>query len=101
MKNIIVILLALTFAYAAYYFYIQNKNLSLDIDSGSVTEEILANTQLFIQHRATLDTIKMDTTIFENEVFLSYQSFSQPLIDESYGRTNPFAPLSQTSPRGF
>jgi hypothetical protein len=91
MKNIVVILLALTFAYAAYYFYIQNNNTSLDIDSGTVTDEILANTQLFIQHRATLESVQMNTAIFENEVFLSYRSFSQPLLDEPYGRQNPFA----------
>lgn len=99
MKNIVVILLALTFAYAAYYFYIQNKNMSLDLDSGTVTDEILANTQLFIQHRATLEAVQMNTAIFENDVFLSYQNFRQPLDDEQYGRPNPFA-VTSGSARG-
>ena len=92
MKNIVVILLALTAAFAAYYFYIQDKNMSLDTDGGvDVTDEILMNTQLFIEHRTTLSAIQMNTDIFENEVFLSYQTFAKPLPDESYGRQNPFA----------
>ncbi len=95
MKNTVVILLALTFAYAAYYFYIQNKNSALDTEVGVVTDEIIAKTQLFIELRATLDAIQLDTDIFENEVFLSYQSFTKPPVEEPFGRANPFANVTE------
>lgn len=40
-----------------------------------------------------LKSIKLDNTIFNDTAFRSLQDFSQALVPEPIGRTNPFAPL--------
>ena len=90
MKNILVVLGAFTVAFAGYYMYVQNKNASLSTDSSEVTDDILLSTQVFIERRVILDAVKLDISLFENPVFRSYRSFALPVVDEPYGRPNPF-----------
>ena len=42
--------------------------------------------------------IDLDETIFKDMVFLSLQDFSQVLVPEPVGRTNPFAPYGGSKP---
>ena len=39
-----------------------------------------------------IESIKLDTSIFNNPVFLSLNDYTNPLPQESSGRANPFAP---------
>lgn len=39
-----------------------------------------------------ISSITLDTSIFSNPVFLSLNDYTNPLPQESAGRTNPFAP---------
>ena len=88
MKNIVVPLLGVTLAYAAYVFLIQGD--SLAEDSMPLTDEILTETQVFIERRAMLDTVTIELALFEDPVFRSYKSFATPVPDEPFGRNNPF-----------
>lgn len=91
-KNIATILLALTFAFAGYYLYVQSKNSDLPSEGEvSLTEDMLKNTKVFIERRKVLDSIVIDTSVFQNPVFRSYQSFSEEVEEESFGRDNPFS----------
>ncbi len=42
-----------------------------------------------------LTTIKLDSAVFSDPVFLSLNDFSSVIPDQKAGRRNPFAPLSQ------
>lgn len=90
MKNILVVLAAFTVAFGGYYFYSQSKNASLNTGTVSLTEEMMLSTQVFIERRAILDQVRLDTSLFDDPVFRSYRSFREPLQNEPYGRSNPF-----------
>ena len=88
MKNIVVPLLAVTLAYAAYTFFIQGDTV---IDEGtSLTDDVLLRTQVFIERRALLSTVAIDTALFGDPVFRSYRSFADTVQSEPFGRSNPF-----------
>ena len=87
MKNIVVPLLAVTLAYAAYVFFIQG---STTLDEPTLTDDVLLRTQIFIERRATLETVAIDVALFEDPVFRSYKSFSEDVPSEPFGRSNPF-----------
>jgi hypothetical protein len=89
MKNIVTILTLFTVAFAAYYFYVQNDSV-LDLDSGEDQEMLLIKAQQFLDLSAVLASIKLDTSILNNDLFNSYQSFTKPVVEESFGRENPF-----------
>lgn len=44
-----------------------------------------------------IEQITLDRRIFDNAIFTSLEDRSQAIIDEPVGRTNPFAPLGDTS----
>jgi len=44
-----------------------------------------------------IDQIKLDRSVFENPIFKSLKDRSQNIEPEPIGRTNPFAPLGDTT----
>lgn len=89
LKNLGGILVALTLAYVGYSIYTQNSSVALQ--SGSTySEQMVIDAQVFIERRATLDRLKIETGIFSDPVFNSYKSFSTPVQVSSVGRSNPF-----------
>lgn len=44
-----------------------------------------------------IEQIELSRAIFDNPIFHSLEDRSQPIMDEPIGRTNPFAPLGDTS----
>jgi hypothetical protein len=98
MKNIAGLLVVVTLSYAGYLFYQQSNNSSLDTDgSGVFSEEKLAETQLFIERRILLDSVVLDTTVFDDPVFRSYQGINVPITESEVGRENPFGRVAPGS----
>jgi hypothetical protein len=90
-KNIATILVALSLAFLGYYLYSQNKNANLSFDGGiDSTQQMLTNTQIFIERRTLLDQVKLDTDIFMDPIFQSYRSYRSPDVAAPVGRPNPF-----------
>lgn len=90
-KNITTILVALSLAFLGYYLYSQNKLSGLSYNDGaSSDQEMLDNTRVFIERRALLDKVTLDTDIFLNPVFQSYRSYRSPELAAPVGRPNPF-----------
>lgn len=89
-SNKIVWLLAATVAFGGYYFYSINESSTLQLADG-VTPEIQANADLFLARLSILSQINLETEVFDNEVFKSYQSFTVPVPEQPVGRTNPFS----------
>lgn len=91
-KNIATALVALSLAYVGYYLYTQNQGSGLDLNGGvDSTEQMLTNTRVFIERRALLDEVTLDTDIFMDPVFQSYRSFRNPEVEAPVGRDNPFS----------
>jgi hypothetical protein len=90
MKNILGPLVMLTLAFGGYYMYTQSGSSDLELGESALTQDMLTNTQVFIERRAVLDKVKMDTEIFSDPIFRSYKTFSTPIQKESTGRANPF-----------
>ncbi len=44
-----------------------------------------------------IEQITLDRSIFNNPIFISLEDRSRAIVDEPVGRTNPFAPLGDTS----
>lgn len=97
--NLAIVLGLITVAFAGYYMYTQQAStgaLSFN-DNQQTMQNMLNNTRVFIQHRQTLDNVKMDIGFFEDERFQSLRSFSTPIIEQPIGRPDPFAPVAGTS----
>ena len=97
MKKITIPLLLITLAFAGYYLFVQ-KSEGLDEVDMSLTQDMMINTQVFIERRAVLDKTTIDTEIFSNPVFKSYKSFNEPILEQPVGRENPFG---KTTNGGF
>lgn len=90
-KNIASILVAATLAFLGYYLYNQNQQTGLSYaDDNYSTEQMLNNTQVFIERRSLLDAVTLDTDIFIDPVFQSYRSYRSPEVVVPIGRDNPF-----------
>lgn len=91
-KNISTILVAASLAFLGYYLYKQNQNAGLSYGDGSYsTEQMLNNTQVFIERRALLEKVTLNTDIFIDPVFESLKSYRSPEVVVPVGRDNPFA----------
>lgn len=88
-SNKIVWLLAATIAFGGYYFFSINDSSTLNLDD-TVTPEVQANAELFLARLSVLDSIAIETEVFDNKVFQSYRAFTLPLPEQAVGRSNPF-----------
>ncbi len=96
-KNVLIILVLITLGFVAYYVIFSKDEGAVALGNNSmVPPELYASTQLFIEHRVALDKVKIDTTIFENPLFTSYQNFTTPVNSQATNRNNPFAKPSSS-----
>lgn len=92
-KNLIVILGIVTTVFAAYYFFTQEAALVLRTDeSNQQLQELLVAAEQFSARQQVLNTISLDTRIFESEVFNSLRGFSPTPEEYNIGRPDPFLP---------
>ena len=69
----------------------QSSALSLDFEPGSqVILDMQANSRLFIERRQQLQTIRLDTDVFNDTRFQSLRSFEEPIQEQPVGRANLF-----------
>lgn len=87
-KNIVTILGVLTIAYAGYYLFVQTAN-ETAIESSSL-DQMLANTQVFIARSQELDQMNFDLSVFENTRFRTLRTFTEPVLSEPVGKSDPF-----------
>lgn len=90
--NLAVILGIITIAFAGYYLYLSKE--AVNIDGGGVLqtkEDMLRETQKFAQYSQTLNQIKLDKAIFEDDRFNSLRIFTTEIRESNVGRSDPFA----------
>ena len=90
--NISIVLGIITIGFAGYYLYTQRAVDTVSFDTNTQTmENMLIKAQVFITYRETLDQIKLDTNILEDERFTSLRSFTTDIKEQKVGRPDPFA----------
>lgn len=96
-KNLITVLGLITVAVAGYYVFTQQSGNSVTFRTNEAElQNMLANTQVFVQRRQQLEQIKLDITFFEDERFRSLRSFTQPVREQPIGRPDPFAEAARS-----
>ena len=90
-KNLIMIVVVVAALAALYYFYSsggQDALLTTEEPDSPVSQEILATL-------GNLRTIKLDSSVFQDPLFLSLSDFGVTIPPATAGRRNPFAPVGQ------
>lgn len=96
-KNIVVLLIIALAVFAGYYFLTQDSALSLNTASSSQQlDELLVAAEEFNQRQQTLNSITLDTSIFDSPTFQSLRDFSPQPDEFSVGRPDPFLPTRAT-----
>jgi hypothetical protein len=98
MKNIIVIVGVVVVGAAGVYLVSERQATQLVLSSTSgVSEEMLANTQLFIERSAILESLQLNTEVLNDTRLTSLQSYATPVTERPVGRSNPFEPAARSS----
>lgn len=98
LQKIIFIILGLLLIFLAYVFLVKK-----DPEAESLITDDLASSDTDIlgdritQALLRIEQIKLDKSIFTNEVYRSLQDRSIPIEPEPVGRNNPFAPIGDIS----
>ena len=107
LKKIILIIVVIVLLFLVYAIFFKSDpqadvlvsgTNSLGAASDSITSQesrVLASQ--IAQALSRVEQITLERAIFSNPIYLSLTDRSRPIIDEPIGRTNPFAPLSDTS----
>ncbi|NOY35884.1 MAG: hypothetical protein GXP44_03160 [bacterium] len=91
---------ALVFAFMGYSLFMgENQDASVipleGAGAGYASGAIIPEGEEILKMLATLRSIKLDASFFENETFKSLVDFSVELVPEKAGRLNPFAPFGK------
>ena len=93
-QNLFVIVGLIVAAFVVYSIFFTGTN-----DDALVTQEIDASQtaveQELISLLLELRSITLNTSIFSDSKFQSLEDFSQDIVAEPVGRSNPFAPLGE------
>ena len=89
---VIVVIIIIFFVYTTYF---SQSSSSTDLQVS--TSQTSAQDQNFLNLLLQIKNINIDTTLFQNSAFISLQDDTLPILDQPYGRPNPFAPIGQDS----
>ncbi len=107
LKKIIVAVLVLGVCFLAYVLFLKPDPTaevlvsggSFDLQSGEPSTEARLLASQITQALLRVQQISLDKTLFSDPLFVSLEDRSTPIIEEPLGRSNPFAPLGDTSVR--
>ncbi len=98
-KNIIIgIVLIIILATGYVYFFNTDTETSFEVLQSE--SEVAPVAQSLLGALLTLESLKLDTSIFADKVFESLTDFSQPIPEQEVSRRNPFAPLGSDGASG-
>ena len=91
LKNLLVLVIFVAVIALGYYLFTQRDSGTLSfVKRADVSPELLAQTSIFIEHRAELESLMLDTGIFTNPVFTSLRSYTTEIPEQVIGRINIF-----------
>lgn len=91
----IVAALIVGMAFVGYRASAQNSTADSPLTSSAMDSSDPGKDILFLLNQ--LSVIRIDKEIFSNAVFLSLKDFGLKVVEEPYGRPNPFAPIGDDS----
>jgi hypothetical protein len=75
----------------AYFLFVQPDQFELEAGGvNPVADAVLAKTQVFIERRAQLDAVSINTDLFADERFTGLRSYSSALADQAIGKNSLF-----------
>jgi hypothetical protein len=92
-----VVVVVFVFVIAFYTFFMGSSGSTGNATLLDTTGANSAASQQLLVTLANLHTIRLDSNIFNDPVFLSLTDFGVVISPESVGRRNPFAPFTATS----
>lgn len=96
-KKLIIILSILILLALGYFLFIERNGVSLDIlTQGNLSEQLVANSQIFIERGNTLRQTRIDLSLFDDPRFSSLRSYSTPVPGQPIGKQNIFDALQDS-----
>jgi len=78
------------------FFRADNSALLTNSATGALGEtDVLVENEMFLGRLQELQTLKIDSSIFNDVRFVSLFNFRRDLVDEKTGRPNPFRPVGE------
>ncbi len=95
-KKIIIAAAVLVALFVAYgYFFKNEENGSLKVTEDAISSKQFAAGKELISLLVDMKSLKLNSDIFENNIFRSLQDFGLSLPPEPQGRVNPFLPTDE------
>lgn len=88
-KNGLILLGILVIGGLGYYLFVLNSDADLVVSTTTTNAAQLASEQ-FLRELNTIKTVNLSGDLFSDPRFLSLTDFSEPLVEKSVGRNNPF-----------
>lgn len=94
-KNLLFVLGLAVLLWLGYWFFLSKSETNVDsLGSGAgMSADAVRKAQEFKARLVELEGMKIDSTILSDIRFVSLVNFRQPIPEEPFGRSNPFAPL--------
>ncbi len=95
-KQIIIILIIIVISFIGYKMYFVSPDpagTALVAEKAATSQ--LADGQIILTSLSRLEKVKLDESIFSNEVFNSLVNFERPIEPQTIGRPNPFLPIGR------
>lgn len=98
-QNKLFVIVAILFVLGvSYYAFSSSGSGPASTLTTSGNDDVSAASQQLLVVLANLRTIRLDDSIFKDQVFLSLTDYGVVISPENVGRRNPFAPFSSTTP---
>lgn len=95
LKNIFFALALAGILWLGYRFFFAADDASLTTQDAQVISEASRDAERFLRTLQQLRDIRLDGKIFVDQRFQSFEDYRQPVVAESAGRQNPFAPVGE------
>lgn len=94
--NLIIVLGIATVIFAGYFILKQQEeSLPDSVRDQQALEVMLQNTKAFIGHRETLEKVKLDIRLFEDDRFTGLQDYTTDIESRPVRNANPFLDTSE------
>ena len=93
-KTVITIIIIVAISLIAYFYYqgmTPVSSVSLETTQATTDAQVAGSRVLGLLNQ--IRSLKIDTSVLQDQVYMSLKDYSVPIPQENVGRQNPFAPL--------
>jgi hypothetical protein len=92
-KNILLVGALVIVAAVAYFTFFRADNTANDLTSVEVNQNLGVGQELLIELNRLKALRAINKDIFTDPVFVTLEDYTEPVVPQPSGRTNPFAPI--------